>query len=88
MHIYILFSCDEWKSRESMRLEWAGTNKRKLKAFINKKINSADMVYGSEDISVSKQKKLFSEDFENNFENIDGNLGYGYLQIVENNSEV
>lgn len=44
-NIYILFTCDEWKSRDSMRLVCATTDLEKLKNAISESIKVDSMVY-------------------------------------------
>ena len=44
-NIYLLFSCNEWKSRDSMRLVCATTELEKLKQAIVESIKVDSMVY-------------------------------------------
>ncbi len=45
--IYLLYSCDQWKSRSSMNLIMATTSQTKMCRFIKKKILDEEIVYGS-----------------------------------------
>lgn len=47
--IYTVFACDEWKSKDSMRLLMATTSVRKLKSFIVRKISQGEFDYGNSD---------------------------------------
>lgn len=40
--IYTVFACNEWKSKDSMRLLMATTSVRKLKSFIVRKISQGE----------------------------------------------
>lgn len=88
--IYTVFACDEWKSKDSMRLLMATTSVRKLKSFIVRKIADETFTYdkGSE-LSISQQVKLFKIDFENALrEDINNCLYYGYLDYCYDGEEI
>lgn len=62
--IFTVFACDQWKSRDSMRLLMATTSVRKLKSFIVRKIADETFTYDKgEELSISQQIKLFKADF-------------------------
>lgn len=46
--IYVLSSCDDWASRDSMRIVGVTTDKETLYAMIAAKIKSGDMEYDGE----------------------------------------
>ncbi len=79
--IYTVFACDQWKSRDSMRLLMATTSIRKLKSFIVRKIADETFAYDKgNELSISQQVKLFKIDFENGLrEDINNCLHYGFL---------
>lgn len=88
--IYTVFACDEWKSKDSMRLLMATTSVRKLKSFIVRKIADETFTYdkGSE-LSIPQQVKLFKIDFENALrEDINNCLHYGYLDYCYDGEEI
>ena len=47
--IFTVFACDQWKSRNSMRLMMATTSVRKLKSFIVRKIIDKTFTYDKGD---------------------------------------
>ena len=62
--IYYVQSCDEWESRDSMRLELITTSAKKLKDFISKKIKAGDFEYNDPEQSADNQAGMFRRDFE------------------------
>lgn len=88
--IYTVFSCDEWKSRDSMRLLMATTSVRKLKSFIVRKIADETFAYDKgEELSIPQQVKLFKADFENDLRNnINNRLHYGFLDYCCDGEEI
>lgn len=88
--IYTVFACDEWKSKDSMRLLMATTSVRKLKSFIVRKIADETFTYdkGSE-LSIPQQVKLFKADFENALRaDINNCLHYGFLDYCYDGEEI
>lgn len=79
--IYTAWACDEWKSRDSMRLLMATTSVRRLKSFIARKIADETFTYGKGDeLSIPQQAKLFRADFENSsLADLNDGLCYGFL---------
>jgi hypothetical protein len=74
--IFILFSCNEWKERSSMRLIVATTDEDKLRAIIAQEILEDNMEYAG----MSKYKGVTA--FNNNDNKDYDNLKYGYVEIV------
>lgn len=72
-----LFSCDEWKSRDSMRLLGVFTLP-KLKTLIRKKIKSGDFEFGRDTKEI---KEMFAHD-------LDIALTYGHIQELSINEEL
>ena len=88
--IYTVFACDEWKSRDSMRLLMATTSIRKLKSFIVRKISDETFTYDKgNELSIPQQVKLFKMDFENGLRNdVNGCLHYGFLDYCYDGEEI
>ncbi len=88
--IYTVFACDEWKSRDSMRLLMATTSVRKLKSFIVRKIADETFTYDKgNELSIPQQVKLFKLDFENGLRSdINGCLNYGFLEYCYDGEEI
>ena len=88
--IYTVFACDEWKSRDSMRLLMATTSVRKLKNLIIRKIADEVFTYDKgEELSISQQVKMFKDDFMNCLRNeIIDRLHYGYMDYCYDGEEI
>lgn len=89
--IYTVFTCDNWKSRDSMNLIFCSTSQRKLKSFIAKKIedNTFSYNHGEEDLSKNKQVKMFKSDFDIiSHDYINCNLNGGYLDYYYDGEEI
>lgn len=93
--IYLLYSCDIWKSRDSMRLLMATTSKMKMKLFIQRKIGAEEMEYPCCEQGVQKdmlprlEVALFRKDFENEtIRTINDKLRYGFLDYVIDGEEI
>ena len=87
--IFIVHSCDIWKSRDSMRLEMATLSVPHLRHFISEKIKKGDYEYGDEKLSANKQAALFRKDFaEKTASEIDSLLRYATYDYVIDGEEV
>ena len=88
--IFTVFACDQWKSRDSMRLLMATTSVRKLKSFIVRKIADETFTYDKgNELSIPQQVKLFKLDFENGLrDDINNNLYYGFLDYCYDGEEI
>ena len=85
--IYLVYSCDDWKSTDSMRLEMATTSVRRLKSFIAKKIKAGDYYYGSEE--ESRQVERFKRDFDTETRDyINSLLIYGFYDCTYDGEEI
>lgn len=82
-NIYILYSCDAWKSNNSMSIIVATTSIRKLKSIIVKEIEEGNIEYERYDnITAKNQAKALIKDWsENGPEYIFANLKYGYVEV-------
>ena len=88
--IFTVFACDQWKSRDSMRLLMATTSVRKLKNLIVRKIADETFTYDKgNELSIPQQVKLFKLDFENGLrDDINNNLHYGFLDYCYDGEEI
>lgn len=91
--IYTLFTCDDWKTRDSMSLLMVTTSVRKLKSFIVRKIADETFVYDNDGFSSSAQVELFESDFESgliygNLSVINDRLLYGFLDQHDDGEEI
>ena len=86
--IYLLFSCDEWKSNP-MPLIWVGTSSQKLRKYIIHQIEVGDMAYYDEELSSKEQISKFKDDWKRELRNtINDRLIYGFYDYSYDNSEV
>ena len=87
--IFVIFACDEHKSRHSMSLLMATTSVRKLRSFLAKKIAVDDFVYIDEGLDKAEQVKRFKQDFDNNNRTyINNNLLYGFYDYTHDGEEM
>ena len=87
--IYLVYSCDEWASRDSMRLEMATTSVRRLKAFIAKKIKDGDYDYNYDSNDHTKQAEEFKRDFDCETRDwINSKLTYGFYDYTHDGEEI
>lgn len=89
--IYLLYCCNEWKSHESMRLLCVCTNLTRFIATVKREVKKGHMDYkcsGDDRPSHRKQAASFSKDWELRDEDfwflVNGDLKYGYIDVVEN----
>lgn len=84
--IYLLYSCDEWKSFASMRLEMATTDPAVLDDAIAMFITDREMSFDGKDGKDAADEFLI-ENNDKNLQDADTNcyhrLGFGFVQIVE-----
>jgi hypothetical protein len=90
-NIYILSTCDEWKSHDSMSIRCVSTSLNKILKAIRNDIKADDMLYKADNneesydllnADVSSMKKSGQPDWEIANE-IDACLKYGYLEVWE-----
>lgn len=88
--IFLVYSCDEWKSTDSQRVIFVSTSQRKVKAFIRKCIENGTMTYDTGDTPSPKQAgKRFAEDWKNKTRyDINSILGYGLYDYVQDGEEL
>lgn len=86
--IYLVFDCDEWKTRSSMRLAMVTTSPRRLRSFIAGKIERGDFIYGSEKDPVREQVSSLKKDFDEQLRgSINAMLTYGFFNCVYDGEE-
>ena len=81
--IYLLYSCDEWKSNAKTILATASLDS--LKVGIIECIKKDDMTYtdGRENLSVDESLALFEQDWVSENERlVNDRLGYGFFETV------
>lgn len=86
LEIYLLFSCDEWKSHSSMSLVVASVSSEVIIKAIITKIREGDMEYrrGNQTLSKASQVKHLMQDcIDNGVDFVFENLDYGYVEIVD-----
>lgn len=87
--IFVIFACDEHKSRHSMSLLMATTSVKKLRSFLANKIAADDFVYIDDDLDKKEQVKRFKYDFDNNNRTyINNNLIYGFYDYTHDGEEM
>lgn len=87
--IFVVFSCDEWKSTNSMRLLMATTSGCKLKSYIAKRIKDDTFGYGDEELSKKKQVEKFKFDFSaSTIGTINSRLHNGYYDYCYDGEEI
>ena len=79
--IYILYTCDEWKSRDSMRVSEATTDKDTLCAIIANNIFEGEMEY--EGLKNHAGLLDFKADYDRNQVDF-GKLSHGFVEEFEN----
>jgi len=85
-HIFLLFSCDIWKS--NMSLTCAAITRSKIKNAIVRAIHRGDMCYENEDISITRQIQLFRKDWKDKpSERLNDNLLFGFIDTIENGGD-
>ena len=75
-YVYILFSCDQWKSRDSMRIVGIYSTIRKLVKQIKKEVAEDNMELGAD-----------LQDTERDLHYIDSVLEYGSIEKYEVDAE-
>jgi len=79
--IYILYTCDEWKSRDSMRVSEATTDKDTMYAIIANNIFKGEMEY--EGLKNHAGLLDFKTDYDCNQVDF-GKLSHGFVEEFEN----
>lgn len=82
--IYLVYACDIWKTRDSMRLLMATTSKRKVLALVSKRIEDEAFEYqGYKGRRPAEDAREFRRDFDTRTRSeLNGDLLYCYLNYV------
>lgn len=82
--IFLLYSCDEWKTKDSLRLVCASTSANKIKKAIITSIKNNEMEYtDGNELSLTKSVILFKKDWESALRDIiNDRLKYGFTEYV------
>lgn len=84
--VFLIYSCDAWKDRDSMRLVFCGTSSVKARKFIEKEIKNGDMEYGSPEEDRAGQARRLRQDWNSRQQrDIDSRLTYGTIDYCYNN---
>ena len=85
--IYLLYSCDDWKTRTGMQIILATTNRGQILKKIAKEIKNGGMLYQGE--KGAEAAKAFLEDNKNNStEDITGYIQYGFVESFNDGEEL
>ena len=83
--IYVLFSCDEWKSTDSMQMICATTDPNRMADVIEAELAADNMSFfwgnSSEDDFVEAFRRFKAENGD--LGDVNSPLEYGHLEIVE-----
>ena len=81
--IWILYSCDEWKSYDGMRVVCASTSSEKIKKAIIAEINDEHMDYCDAEWSRSEMVKEFKSDWGSKIRDyINNNILFGFYDYI------
>ena len=88
--IYLVYACDAWKTRDSMRLVLATTSVRRVKSFVAQGILDCRWDYrANEGYAEKEQANLFKKDFERRVRaDINNDLLYCYLDYTCDGEEI
>lgn len=89
--IFLLYSCDAWKSNDSMKLLTATTSTTRLRRFIESKIMSGDMRYADsgETYCGKKAVQQFRTDWKTiTRAGINSQLDEGFIDYVYDGEEI
>ena len=87
--IFLLYTCDEWCSRDSQKLIMATTSVEKLKSKTAKLIEVGDFDYNNPEWDRSVQAKTFLKDFEKSTRTeINSLLNYGFIDYCYDGEEI
>lgn len=86
--LYLLYSCNMWKERDSMKPLMVTSSKYKLKYFVAKCIEEGRMRYGSA-YGYKAQVKQWKEDFDKlSLYHLHDALEEGFIEIVVDGEEI
>ena len=86
--IFLLYSCDAWKSTP-MDLIWVGTSQQKLRKYIIHQIELGDMSYYDVILDTKMQISKFKTDWKKELRStINDRLIYGFYDYCHDNEEV
>ena len=89
--IFLLYSCNAWKNRDSMKLLTATTSPTRLRRFIEAKIMNGDMRYADNGDAYSEKKAVqqFRADWKTiTRAEINGQLNEGFIDYVYDGEEM
>lgn len=85
--IYLLYTCDVWKSRNSFSLYWAGTSKEILKKALVNGIQNEDFYFEKEEYNSKSQLSLLRDAINSGFPipYVDSHLINAHIDVIDNN---
>lgn len=89
--IFLVYSCDIWKSKDSMRLLMCTSSPQKLESCIVKKIMNDDFYYGyGGEQSCSESAAMFKKDLDAaaTIAYINDHLDYGFVDYCYDGEEI
>lgn len=89
--IFLLYSCDAWKSNDSMKLLTATTSTTRLRRFIESKIMSGDMRYADSGETYCEKKAVqqFCTDWKTiTRAGVNSQLDEGFIDYVYDGEEI
>ena len=88
--IFLVYACDLWKGRDSMRLVMASSSAAKTKRFISKQIEEDKMEYDRlGDRPPREEALIFRKDWDSlTRRELNSNLRYGFYDYVYDGEEI
>ena len=88
--IWLAFACDEWKSRDSMRLCIASSSPDRVARLVARKISDGSFAYGDESRPGPAQAGEFRDDYESGGfgGTVGAKLRFCFLQAVADGEEL
>lgn len=86
--IFLCYSCDEWKSTDSMRLIMATTSATRLKMFIANEIAKGNMEWSGEGNTRAQKAASFKKAFSKETRGaLNSALTYGFFDYIYDGEE-
>ena len=83
LQIFLIYSCDEWCSTDSLRLICATTSPSVVRNVIVNEIENDGMYYDSSELTREEMIEMFKEDWDKKDRGyINGKLSFGYYDYT------
>lgn len=87
--IFLVYDCDDWKGKDSMRLALATTSPRRLKSFVADKIERGDFEYAGSGNTPRQKVISFKKDFDSKPRDwLNSMISFGFIDYVYDGEEV